>query len=102
MNLRLFAFLTVFLFYVTDINAQFKKDSTYKAFRVAAMPMINYNRTQGIIVGAMTQVYYKVNKSDTISPASSTGIIGIYIGVDVSVGKNDYSLTFRIGEVFAR
>jgi outer membrane protein assembly factor BamA len=42
------------------------------------MPMINYNRTQGIIVGAMTQVYYKVNKSDTISPASSTGIIGIY------------------------
>ena len=60
MNLKLLVFVIAFLFYYTGANAQFKKDSTYKAFRVAAMPMINYNRTQGIIVGAMTQVYYKI------------------------------------------
>jgi outer membrane protein assembly factor BamA len=44
----------------------------------AAIPMINYNRTQGFIVGILASAFYKTNKSDTISPSSSTGIIGIY------------------------
>src|SRR3954451_19826541 len=50
-----------------------KKDNKF-----AAIPIINYNRTQGIIVGALVSKYYKLNKKDTISPSSNTGIFGIY------------------------
>src|SRR6478736_3598679 len=44
----------------------------------AAIPMVNYNRTQGIVAGALATGFYKINKKDTISPSSSTGAIGIY------------------------
>jgi outer membrane protein assembly factor BamA len=44
----------------------------------AAIPMVNYNRTQGIVGGALVTGFYKINKKDTISPSSSTGVIGIY------------------------
>src|SRR5436190_9083386 len=44
----------------------------------AAIPMINYNRTQGFIAGILVSAFYKINKKDTISPSSSTGMIGIY------------------------
>jgi hypothetical protein len=79
-DLRLPILLAVVLVSLTNVNAQFKSDSTKKdkAVKFAAVPMINYNRTQGIIVGAMTQAYYKVNKKDTVSPASSTVLLGIY------------------------
>jgi outer membrane protein assembly factor BamA len=70
--------LFAFLHSGFTVNAQFKKDSTEKSLRIAAMPMINYNRTQGVIVGAMTQAYYKLNKNDTVSPESSTGLMAIY------------------------
>jgi outer membrane protein assembly factor BamA len=46
--------------------------------RIAAIPMINYNRTQGIVAGALVSGFYKLNKKDTISPSSSTGLIGMY------------------------
>jgi outer membrane protein assembly factor BamA len=42
--------------------------------------MINYNRTQGIILGALVSSYYKLDKTDTISPSSSTGVFGMYTG----------------------
>ena len=45
---------------------------------IAAIPMINYNRTQGIVAGALVTGFYKIDKKDTISPSSSTGFIGIY------------------------
>jgi len=45
---------------------------------IAAIPMINYNRTQGVVAGAMISGFYKVNSLDTVSPSSSSGIIGIY------------------------
>jgi outer membrane protein assembly factor BamA len=54
------------------------KSDTIKKIRYAAVPLINYNRTQGFIAGAMTQAYYRVNKNDTISPHSSTVAMGIY------------------------
>jgi len=44
----------------------------------AAIPMINYNRTQGVVVGALVSGFYKINKKDTISPSSSTGMLGMY------------------------
>jgi outer membrane protein assembly factor BamA len=49
-----------------------------EAAGIAAIPMINYNRTQGIVAGALVTGFYKLNKKDTISPSSSTGLIGIY------------------------
>src|SRR4249919_580022 len=45
---------------------------------IAAIPMINYNRTQGIILGAIVSNYFKMNRKDTISPSSNLGIAGIY------------------------
>ncbi|HSD14906.1 MAG TPA: BamA/TamA family outer membrane protein [Flavobacterium sp.] len=55
---------------------------TKKAVRFAAIPLINYNRTQGIILGASTSAFYQANKKDTISPASTTGLMGIYTAED--------------------
>src|SRR6187401_171536 len=56
-----------------DSTARKKQKSS-----IAVMPMINYNRTQGGIVGALVSKYYKLNKKDTISPSSNTGLFGMY------------------------
>ena len=61
-----------------NLNAQLKNDSTKKPVKIAAIPIINYNRTQGIYLGATISAFYTVNKKDTISPASSTGLVGLY------------------------
>ena len=74
--LKLNLFL-VFLFTVSFTFSQTKSD-TVKKIRFAAIPLINYNRTQGFIAGAMTQAYYRVSKNDSISPHSSTMAMGIY------------------------
>jgi hypothetical protein len=79
MKAKLYILCIAFLFTGLFVHAQLrKKDSTDKPLRIAAIPMINYNRTQGIIVGAIAQGYYKINKKDTVSPASSTGLMGFY------------------------
>ena len=70
------------------VNAQ---DSTVvkpkkKKSSIAAIPMINYNRTQGIIVGALISKFYKLNEKDTISPSSNTGVFGMY------TGQNSYAV----------
>ncbi|MCU7549082.1 outer membrane protein assembly factor [Chitinophagaceae bacterium LB-8] len=57
---------------------QLKPDSTKKPVKFAAIPIITYNRTQGICIGASTSAFYKVNKEDTVSPPSYTGLMGIY------------------------
>ncbi len=54
--------------------------------RIAAIPMMNYNRTQGVVVGALVNGFYKINKKDTISPSSSTGLMGMY------TQENSYAL----------
>jgi len=72
--------LFLLLFAFGFINGQ---DSTVKKKQssgIAVMPMINYNRTQDIIVGALVSKYYKLNKKDTISPSSNTGLFGMYTG----------------------
>ena len=62
--------------YGQDSNAtQAKKERKSK---LAAIPLINYNRTQGGIVGGLVSYYYKLNKKDTISPSSNVGIFGVY------------------------
>jgi hypothetical protein len=69
--------LVVLLLKIQFTFAQTKSD-TVKKIKFADVPLINYNRTQGFIAGAMTQAYYRVNKKNTISPHSSTIAMGIY------------------------
>lgn len=54
-----------------------ENDST-KRVKFAAIPIVNYSNTLGGSIGLMTQVFYKVNINDTISPSSSTGLFGMY------------------------
>ena len=77
-NLLRLSLSIIILFSTQFLFAQIKSDSIKKKIRFAAIPLINYNRTQGFIAGAMTQGYYRVNKNDTISPHSSTVAMGIY------------------------
>ena len=73
--LSLLLFASVFAYAQSSDTTQRKKERKKK---IAAIPLINYNRTQGGIVGGLVSYYYKLNKKDTISPSSNTGIFGIY------------------------
>ncbi len=71
-------FLFILLFAFAFVNGQDSISNKKQRIGIAAIPMINYNRTQGIIVGALVSNFYKINKKDTISPSSNSGIAGIY------------------------
>ncbi|TMI62550.1 MAG: hypothetical protein E6H07_14120 [Bacteroidetes bacterium] len=73
-------FLLLFAFVFVDGQSSDTAVKKKKERSIAAIPMINYNRTQGIIVGALVSKYYKLNNKDTISPSSNTGIFGMYTG----------------------
>src|SRR6187399_1727285 len=72
--------LFLLLFASGFVNGQDSTARKKQSSGIAAMPMINYNRTQGIILGAIVSKYYKLNKKDTISPSSNTGFFGMYTG----------------------
>lgn len=71
-------FLFLFLFGFALANGQDSTATKKQRAGIAAIPMINYNRTQGIVVGALVSGFYKINRKDTISPSSSSGLIAIY------------------------
>lgn len=84
---------SLFLLVITCISlSTYAQDSTEaksdsaKKVRYAAIPIINYNRSLGLVAGAMGSMYYKVNKKDTISPSSSTMLMGIYTTSKSSFG----------------
>src|SRR6478752_9832383 len=70
--------LSLLLFAFVIVNGQDSTATKKKEKSIAAIPLINYNRTQGFVVGAIVSKYYKLNKKDTVSPSSNTGITGIY------------------------
>jgi outer membrane protein assembly factor BamA len=70
----LFILQSAFIF----VHGQDSAASRKQVNGIAAIPLINYNRTQGIILGAVVSKYYKINKKDSLSPSSNTGIAGIY------------------------
>lgn len=70
--------LLALLFAFAIANGQDSTKTKKQKTGIAAIPMINYNRTQGIVAGALVSGFYKINKADTISPSSSTGLIGMY------------------------
>lgn len=59
------------------MHAQQLADTT-KPVSFAAVPIVNYSNTLGFSAGLMAQMFYKLDKKDTISPASSTGVFGMY------------------------
>ncbi|WP_075603764.1 BamA/TamA family outer membrane protein [Saccharicrinis aurantiacus] len=69
--------ILLLLFSVPETYAKTENDSTKKV-KIAAIPIINYNASQGALIGALGQAFYKLNAQDTISPSSSTGLFGIY------------------------
>jgi outer membrane protein assembly factor BamA len=70
--------LLLLIFAFAFVQGQDSTESRKKVKGIAAIPMINYNRTQGIVLGAIVSNYFKMNKKDTISPSSNIGIAGIY------------------------
>jgi hypothetical protein len=72
--------LLLFFFALGVVNGQDSTEAKKKPSSIAAIPMLNYNRTQGIVIGAMVSKYFKVNKLDTISPSSNIGFFGMYTG----------------------
>lgn len=75
--MRKIILITLLGFYTVSGFGQIEND-TVKKVNIAAVPVINYDHTFGLVVGAMGQMIYKLNKNDTISPSSSTGVFGIF------------------------
>jgi hypothetical protein len=61
---------------VADSTA--KSPAKTKNIDFNVMPYINYNRTLDFMFGAIPMMMYKVNKADTISPKSLSGISAVY------------------------
>jgi outer membrane protein assembly factor BamA len=70
--------LFVLLFAFSLLHGQDSTTSKKTKSGIAAIPMLNYNRTQGVVLGAIVSNYFKINKKDTISPSSNVGFAGIY------------------------
>lgn len=64
--------------FVSAQSAEASPQDSTKNIKLAGIPVVNYNRSVGLILGAMGSVYYKLNKTDTISPSSSSMLLGIW------------------------
>ena len=78
--MKIYWLLFILLFVTTTSFSQKKekKDKEERNFKFAGIPMIGYNRTVEFSFGLLLNGYYKVNRNDTISPSSSTSLIGMY------------------------
>jgi outer membrane protein assembly factor BamA len=61
-----------------------------KNFQFVPIPYINYDRSLEFQFGALPMAMYKVNQKDTISPASISGIFGMY-----TTNKSWFALGFQ-------
>ena len=69
----------VFLSFLNFSYGQEKEETeTKKDKKLKVVPYISYNRTYEFMFGAVPMLMYKVNKKDTISPESISGLMGIY------------------------
>jgi len=53
-------------------------DSSEKNIDFVPIPYLSYHRQFGGMFGVVPTIMYKVNKKDTISPASMSGLLGLY------------------------
>jgi len=75
--MRKLILIVIIVCYTASGFGQFETD-TSKRVNFAAIPFINYDHTFGLTLGAMGQMFYKLDINDTISPSSSTGVFGMY------------------------
>ena len=75
-----FVVLVVFLSSCSVLYAQQESanDSTDKNFQLIPVPYLSYDRTLGFSFGAVPMAMYRLNKRDTISERSLSGIVGFY------------------------
>ena len=57
-----------------------------KNFDFVPLPYINYSRSLGFTGGAIPMAMYRINSRDTISPASISGLMGMYTTNDTWFG----------------
>lgn len=57
-----------------------------KNFSFVPVPYMNYSRALGFSIGALPMAMYKLNPKDTISPASISGLLGMYTTNDTWFG----------------
>lgn len=63
---------------------------TTKTFNWAAIPIVNYDPSFEFMLGFMTSAFYRINKNDTISPPSMTGVFSMYTS-----NKSWFGLAFQ-------
>jgi hemolysin activation/secretion protein len=78
--------------------------NTNKA-KFAAIPVLNYNESTGLGLGAMVGVFYPVDRKDDVSPPSSTMVFGFYaknktnafgLGQKLYLKEDTYRLTMAL------
>ncbi len=74
-TITIFLSFNQFSFSQKDTISEKKEE---KKVKFVPVPYVSYNRTFGLMVGAVPMIMYKLNKKDTISPASLTGLVGGY------------------------
>jgi hypothetical protein len=74
---RVLILISLILLPVIGIRSQDEGDST-KRMGVAVVPIIDYDPTFSVNLGVVAQAFYKLSPADTISPSSSTGVLGMY------------------------
>ena len=76
---RILASLFFLVAFSTHVFAQTESaEEEEKNFKFKPVPYLNYSRTGGFEFGAVPMAMYKVNKNDTISPESLSGLVGMY------------------------
>lgn len=78
------------------LHAKAQKDSAHaKNVNITGIPIISYNSSYGFIVGADGMAFFKLNKRDTISPASQAGLLLGYTQNKSWVGAAFAKLYFK-------
>ncbi|AZQ62429.1 hypothetical protein EI427_09320 [Flammeovirga pectinis] len=62
---------------------------TDKKVSFMPIPYINYDRSLGFSIGALPMAMYNLSKTDTISPSSITGVLGMY-----TTNESWFTMTF--------
>ncbi len=75
--IRKFLCLITPILFLLCFHAHAQFDKHIDKPKVAAVPIITYNKSYGGIFGAFGSLYFPLNKKDTLSPASSAGAGGI-------------------------
>ena len=89
--------LVLLLIFISSLNSNVNSQGVHsggsnsselndKIFSIVPVPYINYSRTLEFAVFDITMAMYKLNPADTISPASITGLLGVYTTNDTWFG----------------